>query len=93
MVGTLFTILADDLKKFSKLGISAFLYPLIIRLESLGILEKQINQSLLTFFDLIEIADLRVYKVRGTDPARDISYLARDSKKISEIVYFLFNKC
>jgi len=71
-------------KLFSILGISAFLYPLIIRLESLGILEKQINQSLLTFFDLIEIADLRVYKVRGTDPARDISYLARDSKKISE---------
>ncbi|RLB59744.1 MAG: hypothetical protein DRG80_06155 [Deltaproteobacteria bacterium] len=72
-------------KLFSILGISAFLYPLIIRLESLGILEKQMDQSPLTFFDLIEIADLRVYKIRGTDPARDISYLARDSKKISKI--------
>lgn len=71
-------------KLFSILGISAFLYPLIIRLESLGILEKQINGSRLTFFDLIEIADLRVYKVRGTNPARDMSYLARDSKRISE---------
>lgn len=72
-------------KLFSILGISAFLYPLTIRLESLGILEKQIHQSQLTYLDLIEIADLRVYKVRGTDPARDISYLARDSKKLSEI--------
>jgi uncharacterized protein with ParB-like and HNH nuclease domain len=69
---------------FSILGLSAFLYPLAIRLETCGFLEKQVIQSSLAFIDLIEIADLRVYKIRGTDPARDISYLARDSKKLPE---------
>ena len=71
-------------KLFSILGISAFLYPLVIRLETRGFLEKQTNQSLMTFLDLIEIIDLRVYKIRGTDPSRDILYLARDSKALAE---------
>lgn len=72
-------------KLFSILGLSTFLYPLIIRLESLGILDKQIDQSRkLIFLDLIEIADLRVYKIRGSDPARDVSILSQSAKTITE---------
>jgi len=32
--------------------------------------------------DLLEVADVRVYKVRGTDPRADMSYLARDAKRL-----------
>ena len=35
-----------------------------------------------TMLALIEIADVRVYKVRGTDPRADMSYLARDAKHL-----------
>jgi hypothetical protein len=64
-------------KIFSVLGISTFLYPLAIRLQARGLLDQpyQEGQSL-TFADLIEIADVRIYKSRGTDPARDLSLLA-----------------
>jgi len=71
-------------KLFSILGISAFIYPLTIRLETRNFLEEKGLNSPLKFIDLIEITDLRVYKIRGTDPARDISYLARDSKKLDK---------
>jgi hypothetical protein len=71
-------------KIFSILGLSALLYPLIIRLETRGLLDKNTTIKNLTFLDLIEIADVRVYKTRGTDPTKDVSYLACDSKTIDE---------
>lgn len=71
-------------KIFSLLGLSALLYPLAIRLETRKLLDITIMSKAITFLDLIEIADLRVYKTRGTDPTRDISYLAYDSKSIQE---------
>jgi len=37
-----------------------------------------------SFLDLIEIADVRVYKTRGTDPTKDISYLACNARYFSE---------
>lgn len=68
-------------KLFSVLKVSTYLYPLIIRLQSLGAL----NQSLMTmesmdFLDLIETIDVRVYKTRGTDPVKDISFIAKDTR-------------
>lgn len=72
-------------KVFSVLGLSALLYPLVIRLETRNLLDKNINSKSITFLDLIETADVRVYKTRGTDPTRDISYLACDSKSIQEV--------
>jgi hypothetical protein len=42
--------------------------------------EKKDKNGLLEF---LEIADLRVYKIRGTDPRADMSYLARDAKEAS----------
>jgi len=71
-------------KIFSLLGLSALLYPLVIRLEAKQLLGKNISSKAITFLDLIEIADVRVYKTRGTDPTRDISYLACDTKSIQE---------
>jgi hypothetical protein len=48
-------------KLFSFLGISTRIYPLIISLEAEGMLDKKM-------LDAVESLDLRVYKVRGTDP-------------------------
>jgi len=48
-------------KMFSFLGLSVAVYPLVISLKS----ENIINNRLLK---IIEALDLRVYKVRGTDP-------------------------
>jgi uncharacterized protein with ParB-like and HNH nuclease domain len=63
-------------KLFSILNLSATLYPLIVKLEMLGKLEDKLpsqKYSKFTFFDLIELVDVRIYKTRGTDPRADIS--------------------
>jgi len=63
-------------KIFSILNLSATLYPLIIKLEVLGKLEDNLptqEYSDYTFFDLVELIDVRIYKTRGTDPRADIS--------------------
>ncbi|MEI7988603.1 MAG: DUF262 domain-containing HNH endonuclease family protein [Chloroflexota bacterium] len=71
-------------KLFSILGLSATLYPLIIRLETRGLLESPLIQMKdKQFLDLIEVTDFRVYKMRGTNPRADMSALARDAKKLS----------
>lgn len=48
-------------KLFSFLGLNARLYPLIISLEC----EKILNEQML---NIIESVDIRIYKIRGTDP-------------------------
>lgn len=48
-------------KLFSFLGLNARLYPLVISLEC----ENLLDQKML---DIIESVDVRVYKIRGTDP-------------------------
>jgi len=48
-------------KLFSFLGLNTRVYPLIISLETEGILDAEL-------LNLIEVLDLRVYKIRGTDP-------------------------
>ena len=68
-------------KLFSILGISATLYPLMIRLESRNLLEKALKSNhSRKFIDLLEVADFRVYKMRGTNPRVDMSWLAKQSK-------------
>lgn len=62
-------------KLFVILNLSATLYPLIVKLEERGILEKELSGSKFIgkkFFDLVELIDVRVYKTRGTDPKADI---------------------
>jgi len=48
-------------KLFTFLGLNTRIYPLLISLET----ENRLNNSIL---ELIEPLDLRVYKIRGTDP-------------------------
>lgn len=81
-------------KLFVILNFSATLYPLIVKLQEKGILEKDlIGQKYIgkKFFDLIELIDVRVYKTRGTDPKADIvKFLSSiDSKTIIEIQNWL----
>lgn len=67
---------ASYYKLFSILQLSATLYPLIVRLETLNLLDESIpslGKTHTTFLDLIELVDVRVYKTRGTDPKADIA--------------------
>ena len=71
-------------KVFVVLGPSATLYPLMVKLEILGRLDKDIpnlnrgDGGNYTFFDLLELVDVRVYKTRGTNPRADVSKYAYD---------------
>ncbi|MBP5398767.1 MAG: DUF262 domain-containing protein [Bacteroidales bacterium] len=62
-------------KLFVILNLSATLYPLIVKLQEKGVLEKDLVGPRFLgkkFFDLVELIDVRVYKTRGTDPKADI---------------------
>ena len=68
--------------------LSATLYPLIIRLVVRNALREPLaSGGQLTLLQVIEIADLRVFKLRGTNPQVDIFSLTRQaaSKPIQEI--------
>jgi len=52
-------------KLFSFLGLNAAVYPLIVSLHCEGLLDDELLR-------LVEILDLRVYKIRGTDPRSDL---------------------
>lgn len=78
-------------KIFCILNLSATLYPLIVKLESVKLLDSTLpsdNLSDYIFLDLIELIDVRVYKTRGTDPKADIGNfvsLITKRKSIKEI--------
>jgi uncharacterized protein with ParB-like and HNH nuclease domain len=81
-------------KLFVVLNLSATLYPLIIKLEKLGLLDKRLSgkgREKFNFFDLIELIEVRVYKTRGTDPKADISRLVFDidNKEANDIENWL----
>jgi hypothetical protein len=63
-------------KLFSILQVSAILYPLIMKLETLNKLDVVVKISKnrnVALIDLIELIDVRVYKTRGTDPKAQIA--------------------
>lgn len=81
-------------KLFVVLNLSATLYPLIIKLEKLKLLDQGLSakgRETFNFFELVEIIEVRVYKTRGTDPKADISRLVFDidSKKADDIENWL----
>lgn len=81
-------------KLFVVLNLSATLYPLIIKLEKLALLDKGLSEKgreRFTFFDLVELIEVRVYKTRGTDPKADISRLVFgiDNKNSNDIENWL----
>lgn len=63
-------------KLFVVLNLSATLYPLAVKLENLGIIDKPLpsaDRNTYKFLDLVELIDIRIYKTRGTDPKADIA--------------------
>lgn len=63
--------------------ISATLYPLVIRLHLNGWLSQPTGEAdARSLQDLIELVDLRVFKLRGTNPQADIARLTRDLPKL-----------
>ena len=65
------------------LGISARLYPLLIRLYQRGILFETQPDSEIDLLQCLETCDVRVYKTRATDPAKDVGDLSHESRKAS----------
>ncbi|MFH1862464.1 MAG: HNH endonuclease family protein, partial [bacterium] len=75
---------------------SAYLYPLTIRLASMNMLDRIVDADReLTFLDLLEICDVRVYKTYGGTAAKDITDLARIALILNanEISLRLYNFC
>lgn len=71
-------------KDFFNLEFSTILYPILIRLESLGILDEVVPGKNYTFIELLEEVDFRIYKIRGKDPEVDLSILARNAKTLTK---------
>ena len=72
--------------------LAATMYPLVIQLAMRKALKQPLlSSSNLTLLEMIEITDLRVFKVRGTNPQADILWLARESsqKTLDEIASYL----
>lgn len=64
-------------KLFVVLNLSATLYPLVVKLQMRNLLDCQLegDHKEFTFYNLIELIEVRVYKTRATDPKADISRL------------------
>ncbi len=61
--------------------LAATLYPLTIRLAMRNVLRDKIaTANDMSLLKLIEIADIRVFKLRGTNPQADILFLAKEAK-------------
>ena len=65
---------------FVILGLAARLYPLAIRLHQRGLLHTKVPNTSIDLLHCLEVCDVRVYKTRGTDPARDIGDLSHRSR-------------
>ncbi|MEF9957303.1 MAG: DUF262 domain-containing HNH endonuclease family protein [Acinetobacter sp.] len=81
-------------KIFVVLNLSATLYPLIIKLQGLGLLDKALTgkgRESFNFYDLVELIEVRVYKTRATDPKADIARLVYriETKKADDIENWL----
>lgn len=69
-------------KLFVVLGLSARLYPLAVRLYQRNLLFSATVQSA-DLLGCLEVCDVRVYKTRGTDPAKDVGELSHVSRTAS----------
>lgn len=58
--------------------LSATLYPLVIRLHLQGWLQQPCADDPRTLLDIVEMTDLRVFKLRGTNPQAEIFRTTRD---------------
>ena len=67
-------------KYFVILKVSAALYPLTIRFHQRKLLFTPIAGLTINILKCLEICDIRVYKTRGTDPAKDIGNISHSSR-------------
>jgi uncharacterized protein with ParB-like and HNH nuclease domain len=70
-------------KLFSFLGLNTRLYPLIISLESENILDQQM-------VNIIESIEVRIYKIRGTDPRAGLYRNAISQIKVKPDASFIY---
>ncbi len=76
--------------------LSATLYPLVIRLHLMGWLpERGTTSDARTLLEMIELVDLRVFKLRGTNPQVDIFRITRELPMLSldKVTVALQNFC
>ena len=75
--------------------VSATLYPLLIRLHLKQWLDKAAHVGQRNLLAWIEMVDLRVFKLRGTNPQADVFWMTRalPRKTLQEIVSDLKNFC
>lgn len=73
--------------------LSATLYPLLIRLHLLGWLHQICGNDSRTLMDIIEMTDLRVFKLRGTNPQADIFRITRTLHSANWVCSELKNFC
>lgn len=75
--------------------LSATLYPLVIRLHLLGRTGSCPSNDPRTLLQLIELTDLRVFKLRGTNPQADIFRITRELARssVDEVAADLLSFC
>lgn len=65
---------------------AATLYPLLVRLHNEQKLDVRVPEHLdYTLLQLVELADLRVFKLQGTNPQADMAALMRDFGRLSQL--------
>lgn len=66
--------------------LAATLYPLLVRLHNEQKLDIRVPEHLdYTLLQLVELADLRVFKLQGTNPQADMAALMRDFGRLSPL--------
>jgi hypothetical protein len=75
--------------------LSATLYPLVIRLHAMGWTVSVGSTDPRTLLKLIELADLRVFKLRGTNPQADIFRITRalTGSTVDQVAHNLIEFC
>lgn len=76
--------------------LAATLYPLLVRLHNEEKLDVRVPEHLdYSLLELVELADLRVFKLQGTNPQADMAALMRDFGRLSplQIAERLINFC
>jgi hypothetical protein len=74
---------------------NATLYPLLIRLQLLGWLSMVGDMDSRTLQELVEMTDMRVFKLKGTNPQADVFQITRglSSSTVSAVALKLRNFC
>ena len=76
--------------------LAATLYPLLIRLHLKGwLIQKDDGNTGRTLLELLELVDLRVFKLRGTNPQAGIAWITRElpNCSVQQVAQNLLNFC